>query len=79
MHHARLDIIPGNLVGNRYTGSAVGFFWTVVNPLLELVTYTFVFHVLIGVTFHPAGGWTHFALFLFCGLVAWYGVNDGVS
>ena len=68
-----------NDLRNRYTGSAVGFFWTVVNPLLELITYTFVFHVLIGVSFHPAGGWTHYALFLFCGMVTWMGVSDGVT
>ncbi len=68
-----------NDLRNRYTGSAVGFFWTVVNPLMELVTYTFVFHVLIGVTFHPAGGWTHYALFLFCGMVTWFGVQEGVT
>lgn len=68
-----------NDLRNRYTGSAVGFFWTVVNPLMELITYTFVFHVLIGVSFHPAGGWTHYALFLFCGMVTWFGVQEGVT
>lgn len=63
---------------NRYVGSSIGFFWTVVTPLLELVTYTFVFHGLIGVRFQPEGDWVHYALFLFCGMVTWLGVSDAV-
>ena len=63
----------------RYVGSTIGFFWTVVNPLLELLTYTFVFHVLIGVRFHPSGTTGHYVLFLFCGMVAWSAFVDGVT
>jgi ABC-type polysaccharide/polyol phosphate export permease len=68
-----------NDLKHRYTGSSIGFFWTVVTPLLELVTYTFVFHVVLGIHFHPAGGWDHYALFLFCGMVTWFSVQDGLS
>jgi ABC-type polysaccharide/polyol phosphate export permease len=63
----------------RYVGSSIGFFWTVVNPILELVTFTFVFHVLIGVKFHPAGGTAQYVLFLFCGMLMWNGFADGVT
>lgn len=63
---------------NRYVGSSIGFFWTVVTPLMELITYTFVFHGLIGVNFHPEGGWGHYALFLFSGMVTWTGVSDAI-
>jgi len=63
----------------RYTGSSIGFFWTVITPLLELVTYTFVFHGLLKIDFHPAAGWTHYALFLFSGMVTWLMVSDGLS
>tara|TARA_B100000575_G_scaffold284837_1_gene279409 strand:+ start:985 stop:1845 length:861 start_codon:yes stop_codon:yes gene_type:complete len=64
---------------HRYTGSTIGFFWTVITPLLELVTYTFVFHVLIGVKFHPAGGWSNYALFLFAGMVTWMAFSEGLT
>lgn len=64
---------------NRYLGSSIGFFWTVVTPLLELLTYTFVFHGLIGVTFEPGKGVWHYALFLFCGMVTWLGVSDAIT
>ncbi len=68
-----------NDLKHRYVGSSIGFFWTVVTPLLELVTYTFVFHFLIGVRFHEDAGWSHYALFLFCGMVTWFSVQDGLS
>jgi len=63
----------------RYVGSSIGFFWTVITPLLELTTYTFVFHVLIGVKFHPAGGWSNYALFLFAGMVTWFSFAEGIT
>jgi lipopolysaccharide transport system permease protein len=63
----------------RYTGGSLGFFWTVVTPLMELITYTFVFHGLIGISFHPQAGWTNYALFLFSGMVTWLAMSDGVS
>ena len=68
-----------NDLKHRYVGSSIGFFWTVVTPLIELVTYTFVFHGLMGITFHPAGNWTHYALFLFCGMITWMSVSEGVT
>lgn len=63
----------------RYVGSSIGFFWTVVNPILELVTFTFVFHVLIGVKYHPAGNTTQYVLFLFCAMVVWNAFADGIT
>lgn len=63
----------------RYVGSSIGFFWTVVNPILELVTFTFVFHVLIGIKYHPTGDTTQYVLFLFCGMVVWNTFADGIT
>ena len=31
----------------RYKGSVLGFFWTFLNPLLQLLVYTMVFSVII--------------------------------
>lgn len=64
---------------SRYIGSSVGLYWTVVHPLLQLLTYTFVFHVLIGVRFHPQGGTTHYALFLFCAMISWNAFSEGLT
>jgi ABC-type polysaccharide/polyol phosphate export permease len=54
----------------RYRGSALGFLWSLVNPLLLVVVYTLVF----GYIFQPktAGSDTEpYALFLICGLFPW--------
>lgn len=63
----------------RYMGSSVGLSWTLFAPLLQLVTYTFVFHTLIGVKFHPAGNTIHYVLFLFCGMITWNAFSEGLT
>jgi ABC-type polysaccharide/polyol phosphate export permease len=53
----------------RYRGSALGFLWSFVNPLLLLLVYTFVFTVVIQ---RPlTGALAPFALFMFCGILPW--------
>ncbi|MBJ93234.1 MAG: hypothetical protein CMP23_02030 [Rickettsiales bacterium] len=63
----------------RYAGSLMGFFWTVVHPLLELVTYTFVFTVIIGVSFDEGYSTGTNALFLFCGMIPWLSVSESMN
>lgn len=65
-------------IRGRYAGSLVGFFWTVVQPVLELLTYTFVFTVLLRVRFDDQSGTFTNALFLFCGLVPWFSHHEGL-
>lgn len=77
-HRELLAAFVMNDLRYRYVGSSIGLFWTVVNPILELITYTFVFNVLIGVKFHPSGSTTQYALFLFCGMITWLAVSDGL-
>ncbi len=79
VHRALLISFVFNDLKFRYLGSSIGFFWTVMNPLLELITYTFVFHIILDVKFHASGGTIHYSLFLFCGMVAWFGFADGVQ
>lgn len=49
----------------RYKGSVLGFLWTFINPLLQLVIYTLVFSNIMRV------GIDKFYLFLFVALVPW--------
>jgi len=68
-----------NDIRTRYVGSLMGFFWAVVQPLLELGTYTFVFTVILLVRFEEHyDTWTN-ALYLFCGMVAWLSVSETLS
>ena len=47
----------------RYKGSVLGFLWTFVNPLLQLVVYTMVFSVIM------KNGIEKYYIYLFVGLV----------
>lgn len=49
----------------RYKGSVLGFFWTFLNPLLQLLVYTMVFSVIM------RSGIEQYYLFLFVALVPW--------
>ena len=53
----------------RYRGSALGFVWSFINPLLLLLIYTFVFAVVMPAAHPPE--LQPFALFLFCGILPW--------
>lgn len=49
----------------RYKGSVLGFLWTFLNPLLQLIVYTFVFSTVM------RAGIEDYYLFLFVALVPW--------
>ncbi len=63
----------------RYVGSMVGFFWSVINPLLTLLIYTFLFSVILKVKLSGEAGVTNFALYLFCGMLPWIAFQDTVN
>ena len=80
-HRRLIQAFIANDLKQRYAGSTVGFFWSVITPLLELVTYTFVFQVVLGFTDNTPEGeaeWASYALFLFCGMVTWSGIQEGL-
>lgn len=52
----------------RYKGSVLGFLWTFINPLMQLIIYSFVFDTIMGVE-KPDG--VNYALMIFVGLVPW--------
>src|SRR5215207_1514600 len=61
----------------RYRGSALGFLWSFINPLLFLLIYTFVFAVVL-----PALHTKElepFALFMFCGILPWTWFSSALS
>ena len=50
----------------RYKGSVLGFLWTFINPLLQLLVYTLVFGFLFKNNDKP-----NFYLYVFVGLIPW--------
>lgn len=57
----------------RYKGSALGFLWTFLNPLLQLLVYTMVFSVIM------RSGIEKYYIFLFVALVPWMFFSASVT
>lgn len=57
----------------RYKGSVLGFLWTFLNPLLQLLVYTFVFSTVM------RSGIEDYYLFLFVALVPWIFFSTSVA
>lgn len=57
----------------RYKGSVLGFLWTFLNPLLQLVVYTLLFGVLL------KSDISDFYLYLFVGLIPWIFIQTSVA
>lgn len=59
-----ISLVKKDLRG-RYKGSALGFLWTFINPLFQLIIYTIVFSTIMRM------GVDKFYMFLFVALVPW--------
>lgn len=57
----------------RYKGSVLGFLWTFINPLLQLVVYTMVFSVIM------KNGIEKYYMFLFVGLIPWIFFSTSIT
>ncbi len=59
----------------RYKGSILGFLWTFINPLFQLLIYTIVFSYLL-----PGGGdIDNFAMYLFVALIPWLFCSSSIQ
>lgn len=61
----------------RYAGSFLGVIWGVVNPLITLLVYWFVFEVGFRSGARPDG--TPFFVWLSCGMVIWFFLSESLS
>ena len=59
-----ISLVKKDLRG-RYKASVLGFLWTFINPLLQLLVYTVVFSVVM------RAGIEKFYIFVFVALVPW--------
>ncbi len=67
-YRALVESLVSRELKARYRGSVLGFFWSFVNPLLLLLTYTLVFSVILP---NRQPDIQPFFLFLFCGILPW--------
>jgi lipopolysaccharide transport system permease protein len=61
----------------RFTGSALGVAWAILQPLSLVVLYWFVFTLMIPPR-SPSVAGQNYVLFLICGLIPWIGINEGI-
>lgn len=67
----------------KYKRTALGYLWSVLNPVLNLTVYSIVFGVLFGAgsNLDPGdpSGLDNYAFFLVCALLPWLFVTNGLS
>ncbi len=61
---------------HRYVGSVGGFLWSVIHPIVLLVSYSFIFGVVFKPRIGPELGTNSFAIFVLCGLLPWLLFSD---
>jgi lipopolysaccharide transport system permease protein len=66
-------------IASRYRGSALGMVWSVLNPLLMLAIYTFVFSQVFKMRWGAAAAPSEFALMLFAGMLVFSFFAETVS
>lgn len=72
------DFVINDIKG-RYLGSFLGFWGSVINPLLLLLIYCFVFSGILKIKFGLSDRTGNFAIYLFCGLVPWMSFSEAVQ
>jgi lipopolysaccharide transport system permease protein len=64
---------------SRYTGSFGGAFWAILNPLLLMLTYFFVFGIVMRSTFGQDTSRTGFALYFLAGMLPWLAFSETIG
>lgn len=64
-YRTMIDSLVKRDLKGRYKGSVLGFLWTFINPLFQLLIYTFVFSVVM------RNGIKDYYMFLFVALIPW--------
>jgi ABC-type polysaccharide/polyol phosphate export permease len=65
-------------IKERYAGSALGVFWTFLQPLLFILIYWMVFSQILRIRIQTDTGDVPFIAFLLSGLLPWFALQEGV-
>jgi len=63
----------------RFVGSAAGWLWNMIHPLVLLISWIFVFQLCMKSTLPKTEVTQNYALFLFCGFLPWLLFQDTVQ
>jgi len=62
-----------------FVGSAIGWIWGLIHPLVLLISWTFVFKICMHQDVPPGEDTTNFPLFIFAGMLPWMLFSDTVQ
>lgn len=66
-------------IAGRYAGSHAGVFWTVFHPLLMMLTYAFVFGLVLRTRFANDDRPSSFVLYFLAGMLPWLPFSEAIS
>ena len=63
----------------RYVGSAAGWLWSLIQPLVLLISYTFIFQICLHQKLDAGEVTTNYPMFLFAGMLPWLLFSESVT
>lgn len=63
-------------IRSRYIGSTLGFFWSIINPIIMLLIFTFLFSIVFKIRIGDYGEGKGFVEFLICGFLPWAAFSE---
>lgn len=66
-------------IAGRYAGSFGGAFWTVIQPILLMAVYSFVFGVILNGRFGDSDDPTNYVVYFLAGLLPWLAISEAVG
>lgn len=76
--HLLRDFVVRDLKA-RYVGSSMGFFWSVIYPIMNLFVYLFVFQIVLEMTWSPDKSSQEVVLLMLVGIVSWTAFAETLS
>lgn len=78
-HRSLIRSMARRDVAGRYRGSFAGLFWAVLNPLLLVLTYFFVFGIVLRARFGADPSRAGFALYFLAGMLPWLPFSEAAG
>jgi lipopolysaccharide transport system permease protein len=78
-HHSLIRSMTKRDILGRYRGSFAGMFWTLLNPLLLMLTYFFVFGIVLQTRFHGDPSRSSFVLYFLAGMLPWLPFSEAAG
>ena len=78
-NRALLWSFVGRDLKSRYVGSSLGFFWSVVYPIMSLAVYLLVFQIILKMPWDPDKSSQEVVLLMLVAIVSWTAFAESIS